>query len=153
HVSDERRSPDRRGVEVPGLQVEVLRHGEHADRTDARRAIAVDVLDRQPRVGERAAGALGVDLGHGLVRRPTRGVLVDAGDDRLAIEAHTLGAAHCWGRVGRNAAIAALNSAAFSLVTLCPASSMTTSCAPAMPRCSASARATGVMVSSRPATI
>jgi len=80
------------GIQVTDvLQAHVVDHGEAAEaRRVAGAEIAVDVVLAEPCIGERADGALGVELRGGLVGSVARRVLKRAHDVGLALDAHDL---------------------------------------------------------------
>ena len=136
NVRDERRAADVRRVMEARLEVEVLGQGHDADRPHPGGEEAIDVVDLQARVVQRAARRFGADLELGLVRRPAGRMLVDAGDDGAIECAHR-------GSSARNCSTAALNAAGCSLVSIWPASSITARRAPAMRRWTSSALSGG----------
>src|SRR5262245_14292404 len=119
-VRDERRATDVGRIVIARRQIEMLGQCHDADGSHAGGEERIDVLDRQSGIGERATRALGMDLIRGLVRRPAGGMLVHAGDHRIAESAH-------WLNPSMKVSIAALNWAGCSLDSVCPASSITTS--------------------------
>jgi hypothetical protein len=80
------------GVQVADvLQAHVVDHREAAEaRRVAGAEVAVDIVLAEPGVGERANGALGVELRGGFVGRVARRVLKRAHDVGLALDAHDL---------------------------------------------------------------
>src|SRR3989442_8881606 len=143
-VRHERRAADRLRIDVRRAQVQVAGEREHADRPDAAGEEAVHVLHPEARVLERAARALGVDLEGGLVGGEAGRVLVGTDHGGLPPDAHA--------RLSANSTTRRLKASRCSRGAWCPACAITSSRAPAMPRASSSAQATGVTPSSAPAT-
>ena len=79
------------GIDMAELcEIEILGHGGGAGaRRIAGAEKAVDIVAREPGIGERAERHLGVQLRHRLIRRVPRRMLVRAGDIGLALDGHS----------------------------------------------------------------
>jgi hypothetical protein len=76
-------------IHMAKLEIHILRHrGGSGPRRIAGAEIAVDVVARQPGVGQGAERHLGVELRHGLVRRQPRRKLENARDIGFALDRH-----------------------------------------------------------------
>jgi hypothetical protein len=76
-------------IHVAKLQIHILRHrGGSGPRRIAGAEIAVNVLTRQPGVGQGTEGHFGVELRDGLIRRQPRRMLENTGDIGLALNGH-----------------------------------------------------------------
>ena len=76
-------------IHVAKLQIHILRHrGGSGPRRIAGAEIAVNVLTRQPGVGQGTECHFGVELRDGLIRRQPRRMLENTGDIGLALNGH-----------------------------------------------------------------
>src|SRR5690606_22527229 len=77
------------GVDVPDLEVHVVDHVDAAHAGGVACAeVAVDIVEREARIGERAPGALVVQLGYRLVGGLAGRMLVGTDDVGLAFDRH-----------------------------------------------------------------
>jgi hypothetical protein len=81
-VGDKGRSADIGRIEKVGREIEVIAksNDRHRAHTHAGSEQAIDVLDRQAAIVERAADTLGHDLVHGLVGSEASGMFIGADD-------------------------------------------------------------------------
>src|SRR5262249_51236931 len=89
HVDDVRRAARLGGVDVAKLEPHVVGHRQAAQAGRVPRAeVAVHIAQRQPGIGESAVGRFGVRLCERLCVRLARGMLEDASDAGLVLDAH-----------------------------------------------------------------